>query len=124
MIRLVTAFLMLCLSLSAQAAKNPGESAQHCVTAIVSGDTLTLKNICSEKLFVLYCGDLKYSNRKCGSGKHGEYYTHSSNLNVGEESSIKINGRYQYASCKGNISFGNDGEYKDFSDGSFECLKR
>lgn len=109
---------------SGKRAKASGESAQSCVDARTNGDTLTFKNNCSEKVFVLWCGDLKYSKKKCGDGPSGGYYTQSTNIAPGKESTTQINGKYQYAACKGGISFGNDGKYKDYSDGTVTCLKR
>lgn len=107
-----------------QSKKLPGESAQSCVNARTNGDTLTFTNNCSEHVFVLWCGDLKYTKKKCGDGPSGGYYTQSENIPPGKESTTTINGQYHYAACKGGISFGNDGNYKDHSDGTITCLKR
>ncbi len=123
-LKLFLAVLLLALSVNAQA-RNPGESAQRCVSA--SSDSkgkVTFENNCGEKVFVLWCGDLKYSKQRCGDGPKGGFYTHSNNIPAGGEVTTVVNGRYRYAACKGGISFGNDGEYDDNPDGSYRCLKR
>lgn len=112
------------ISFNAYAARNPGQSAQNCVDASVSGSRLTFTNNCSAHVFVIYCGGLTYSKETCGSRGAGKFYTHSMNLNVGENHDVSIKGQYQWAACIGRISFGNDGEYKDFPDGSYQCLVR
>ena len=118
---LVAGLLLLAMGGVAEA-KNPGKSADRCVTA--SGVTIT--NNCSEQVFILWCGDLKYSNQRCGDGPKGGFYTHSDNLRPGQskELAIKPNGGYNYASCYGGISFGNDGEYRDYPNGNYDCLPR
>ena len=114
--------------------KNPGESANLCLTATSLGtekrgskDTnqIEITNNCGQDVFVLYCGDLWATSRRCGSSPKS-YYTHSSNLgpNKSTDFNVLANGSYQYAGCMGGISFGNDGEYRDEGSGSISCLPR
>lgn len=64
--------------------KNPGESAMQCVDISKNKDGRTVfKNICSEQIFVLYCGELTSSKGRCGDGPKGGYYTHSKILEPG-----------------------------------------
>jgi hypothetical protein len=107
---------------SASTTRKTGESAQNCVRASVSGETLTFQNSCGEHVFVIWCGDLKYSKKKCGD--NGMYYNMSANIETGGETTAQISGQYRYAACKGGISFGNDGNYRETSNGGVECLKR
>ena len=111
------------LSLNAYA-KNPGESAQSCVDASSGNGKVTFTNNCGERVFVIWCGDLKYSQKRCGDGPRGGFYTQSVNIDAGGTSTADINGQYHYADCKGSISFGNDGEYEDNANGGFRCLQR
>lgn len=124
MIRLASIIFIILISFNAHA-RNPGESAQNCVNASAKGDAVTFKNNCGEKIFVIWCGELKYSKKRCGDGPKGGFYTHSFNMEAGAKRDETImKGAWWYAACKGGISFGNDGEYKDYPDGSVECLKR
>ena len=117
------AVLLLAISFNAQA-KNPGESAQRCVDASSSNGKVTFTNNCGEKVFVIWCGDLTYSKKRCGDGPKGGFYTQSSNIDDGESKTTEIKGQYSYAACKGSISFGNDGEYEDNARGGYRCLPR
>lgn len=113
-------------------AKNPGESAMDCLEVKGSSDKVTFRNHCGGRIFVIWCGELKYSKKRCGDGpkKAGNgvatagFYTHSFNMDAATEREETIAGEYRYAACKGGISFGNDGEYRDDADGSFVCQKR
>ena len=107
---------------SAGSTRKAGESAQNCVRASVRGETLTFQNSCGEHVFVIWCGDLKYSKKKCGD--NGMYYNMSANIEAGGETTAQITGQYRYAACKGGISFGNDGSYRETGNGGVECLKR
>ena len=123
MIKKVLVALVLLLAMTGIAeAKNPGVSADKCVNA--SGTTIT--NNCSEQVFILWCGDLQYSNQRCGNGPKGGYYTHSDNLRPGQSKdlAVKPNGHFMYAACFGGISFGNSGEYRDYPNGNYDCLPR
>lgn len=102
---------------------NPGEDAQGCVEAHVSGDQLTFSNKCGEKVFVIWCGALKYTKKRCGDGPSGGFYTQSDNLAVGAEKTTTIAGEFSYGACKGGIGFGSD-EFSDSPNGSYKCLKR
>lgn len=90
-----------------------------------SGSTATLTNTCNQQIFVIWCGDQKWSNKRCGDGPNGAFYTHLDNLFPGKSLSIVLNdnGTYQYGACTGGISFGNAGEYKDFPNGGYSCFK-
>lgn len=118
----VLSILLLMAFESHALAKNPGRSASACVRA--NGSTVT--NNCSEKVFVIWCGDLKYSKKKCGDGPNGGFYTHSENLQPGQSKTLEIipGGTFKYASCIGSISFGNEGAYTDTSNGSYHCLPK
>ena len=120
--KIIAAFLLL-LGFSAHA-KNPGESAMHCVQALPGNGEVTIVNNCGEKVFVIYCGDLKYAKKRCGEGSNGGYYTHSQNIAAGTEGKIHVRGGYRYFSCKGAIGFGNGGTYRETSVDSVECLVR
>lgn len=116
-------------------AKNPGESAAECVTVSRGGDdnsAVTFTNRCNEKIFVLWCGQLKYSSKQCGEGpkdagkglSSAGFYTHSTNIEPGKSSTAHVKGQYHHAACKGGISFGNDGHYTDDAAGGYRCLKK
>ena len=64
----ILAVLLLTISFNAQA-KNPGESAQHCVDASSSNGKITFTNNCDEKVFVIWCGDLTYTKNDVGMGQ-------------------------------------------------------
>ncbi|MES3020696.1 MAG: hypothetical protein V4857_03825 [Pseudomonadota bacterium] len=121
--RLLIAALLFVLSFNVHA-KNPGEGAQSCVNASSSGGKVTFTNNCGVKVFVLWCGDLSYSKKKCGDGPKGGHYTQSANIDVGDESVATVKGHYEYNACKGSIGFGNDGYYEDSSSGAVRCLAR
>ncbi len=120
---LAAAALLMVVAVNAHA-RNPGESAQRCVDASEKNGRVTLTNTCNKQIFVLYCGDLKYSKKGCGEGPKGGFYTHSNNVQPGASTDFVVEGRYRYAACVGGISFGNSGEYEDFPNGSFRCLPR
>jgi hypothetical protein len=125
MIKFATTMLLLALSFGAHAARNPGESAQECVDVTKgAAGKVSFTNTCGEKIFVIWCGDLKYSKQRCGNGPKGGFYTHSANLAPGQSNDVAFDGRFSYAACKGGISFGNDGEYLDTPSGGIQCLKR
>ncbi|MBN1839453.1 MAG: hypothetical protein JW802_05355 [Campylobacterales bacterium] len=112
---------LLMVAFTSQAlAKNPGKSASSCVNVV--GTTIT--NNCSQNVFVIWCGDLKYSSKRCGDGPNGGFYTHSDNFKPGQSKTLEVKpGKtYRYASCFGKISFGNNGMYTDSPNGSYRCL--
>lgn len=122
-IKSFTFVMLLTLVFSSTAmAKNPGKSADYCVRSM--GTTIT--NYCSEKVFIIWCGDMQDSDQQCGSGPKGAYYTHSSNLNPGQREDLKIKprGNFEFASCFGVTSFGKDKEYKDMPNGDYQCLPK
>jgi hypothetical protein len=123
MIRLAAIIIFMAISFNAHA-KNPGESAVSCVDARSGDGKVTFRNTCNEQIFVIWCGDLKYTKKRCGDGPKGGFYTHSDNIGAGEEKEVAVDGNYRFAACKGGISFGNDGTYIDNPNGGFKCLKR
>ena len=116
-----TVCLLSCVNLFAQ---NPGTDASDCVRQSVNGYKVTLTNVCSEKIFVIYCGNLRWSNSGCGDYEGGGYYTHSNNIQPGGSTwfDLKDNGRYAYGACYGSISFGKKGYFEDYPNGNYECL--
>ncbi|QKO23273.1 hypothetical protein [Rhodoferax sp. BAB1] len=105
-------------------ARNPGENAQRCVDVSERNGRVTFTNTCNKQIFVIWCGDLKYTKKRCGDGPKGGFYTHSDNLRPGAEKEIVVEGQYRYAACVGGISFGNSGEYEDDARGRYRCLPR
>lgn len=104
-------------------ARNPGESAQHCVSARSDGKgKVTFTNRCSEKVFVMWCGELTYSKQRCGDAPDGGYYTHTDNIPAGQSRTTSIKGRFSYAACKGSVGFGKKGFWQDWPDGRYRCL--
>lgn len=100
-------------------------NAMRCVSAVRAGDTVTLKNNCGQQIFVIYCGQLKYSKSRCGDSKN--YFTHSRNSKPGEISEstdvhLVPNGTMEYGACFGGIGFTNDNDFKAYSNGTFECM--
>jgi hypothetical protein len=121
--RIVT-FVGMALSLHAgnASAANPGKSAMDCVSAARDKNDVVFTNNCGSKVFVVWCGEMKYSKQRCGDGPKGNsFYTHSNNIEAGK--SIRANGiqEYRYAACHGGIAFGKD-EIQDRPDGSFTCI--
>jgi hypothetical protein len=125
MIRLAGIIILLLISLNAYA-KNSGEDAQNCVSASNNNGEVTLQNNCGEKVFAIWCGDIKYTKKRCGDGPSGGFFTQSDNIGVGGTTTIHVkpDGNYSYGACKGSISFGNDGTFKDYPSGSYTCLER
>lgn len=120
---LAAAVILLGVSVSAHA-RNPGENAMRCVDVNEIGGRVTFTNTCNKQIFVIWCGELKYSKKRCGDGPKGGFYTHSTNLKPGDDNEVAVDGQYRYAACVGGISFGNSGEYEDDSRGRFRCLPR
>lgn len=107
----------------AQASGNTGRSAMDCVDARRDKGDIVFHNTCSHKIFVVWCGQLKYSKKRCGDGPAGNsYYTHSTNVSPGGTARASgVEGNYRYAACEGGIAFGKD-EIQDRPDGSFVCV--
>jgi hypothetical protein len=118
------AALLLAVTFHAQA-RNPGESASRCVTAQADGKGhVTFTNRCSEKIFVMWCGDLTHTKKRCGDAPDGGFYTHTGNVEAGQSYSTAVKGRFNYAACKGSVGFGKKGYWTDDPDGSYRCLKQ
>lgn len=119
-VRAVFTVTLSCIAGSADA------SVEHCVQiGNRSTDEVRFVNVCNEKIFVIYCGSLKYDKRHCGEGPGGGYHTHSFILQPNADRSIMVKGPYRYGVCAGGIDFGGRGKYYlDASDGTYECLAR
>jgi hypothetical protein len=103
---------------------NTGRKAMECVSVNREGKDVAFTNTCATPLFVVWCGDMKYTKQRCGDGPAGNsFYTHSNNVKPGETVYARAIGEYRYAACEGGISFGKD-EIKDQPDGSFVCIAR
>lgn len=116
--------LFFCVLFASQAsAANPGRDAQQCVSVDAKRGEVNFTNNCNEQIFILWCGDMKYSKERCGDGPKSSFFVFSNNLSPGRSSSIKIQdgGSYSWAACYGGISFGKEG-YEDYPDGSYKCL--
>lgn len=104
-----------------------GSSAANCVAQSRSGDKVMLTNNCGRNIFIIYCGELKYSNSRCGRDKN--YFTHSANSKPGEISQVwsttvvSPTSELRWGACFGQIGFGNDGDFQAWADGSYACLK-
>ncbi|GAA0831181.1 MULTISPECIES: hypothetical protein [Marinomonas] len=115
-------------SVNAQAA-NPGQSAERCLDVSTNSNrshNLIFKNRCSYQIFVVWCGDLKYSKKECGDGPRNTYYTQSANIRAyGEKATtLKSRGTYEYASCKGKIGFDSKGiEHSAYNNGRYRCTR-
>ncbi len=88
---------------------------------------MTLTNNCGRAIFMLACGDLKYTSRTCGNDTN--YFTQSTNsaptgISQTWVQPLKPGGRFFWGACVGGISFGNDGNFKAYSNGSYVCLKQ
>lgn len=102
--------------------KNTGKSAMQCVSVNQVKDDVQFTNTCDKQIFIVWCGDLKYTKQKCGDGPKGNsYYTHSNNIMPGQTISTSVTGQYKYAACEGGIAFGKD-EIQDRPDGGFTCI--
>ncbi|WP_152598769.1 hypothetical protein [Janthinobacterium sp. RA13] len=114
-------FLLLVLPMQAKAG-NPGNDASRCVSTSAEGEAIWFENTCQTDVFVMYCGELLYDKKTCGSLPGGGYFTHTKNLKPGARDSMKVKkgGSYRYGACVGGVGFGRDG-WIDKSDGSYEC---
>lgn len=117
---LMSAVTLLVCSSSAFA--NPGRPATVCLERSRSGDSVKFENTCGEKIFVMYCGDLKHSNQNCGDGPNGGYYTHTQNIAPYSSVTVQTKGKIYSGSCYGGVSFGKD-EFSDSPNGDFICKK-
>ncbi|MBK8063342.1 MAG: hypothetical protein IPK29_04130 [Betaproteobacteria bacterium] len=107
---------------TAPAAGNPGKSAMECVSAARDKNDVVFTNNCGSKVFVVWCGEMKYTKKRCGDGPSGNnFYTHSNNIEPGKSVRASAIQEYRYAACHGGIAFGKD-EIKDNPDGSFRCV--
>lgn len=120
--RYLLAMLLAFFATGASAAGNPGRSAMECVSASRDKQDIVFRNSCSYKVFVVWCGEQKYTKKKCGDGPAGNsFYTHSNNIEAGASTRASGIQAYRYAACEGGIGFGK-AEIKDSPDGSFQCV--
>lgn len=120
--RYLLAMLLAFFATGASAAGNPGRSAMECVSASRDKQDIVFRNSCNYKVFVVWCGEQKYTKKKCGDGPAGNsFYTHSNNIEAGASTRASGIQEYRYAACEGGIGFGK-AEIKDSSDGSFQCV--
>lgn len=129
-------YTVIALQLTIQdvnADENTGEDALHCLSVSEGsedsngGRSKLFTNNCEMNIFVIYCGNSLYGNDECGNGPDQGYFVYSQNLEPGmsyDSVAIKTGGQIHYGACVGGISFGNDGEFKDYPDGSYECLDK
>lgn len=124
MIRKALVLIILAICTISAFARNPGIDGSRCVSDSVDEHTVTLTNNCSEKVFVIWCGDLKYSKDNCGDYADGGFYTHSNNILPDSSISfeVKDGGSYTYGACMGGISFGKKGYFEDYPNGRYTCL--
>lgn len=120
--RYLLALLLALFATGASAAGNPGRSAMDCVSAARDKQDIVFRNSCNYKVFVVWCGEQKYTKKKCGDGPAGNsFYTHSNNIEAGSITRASGIQEYRYAACEGGIGFGKS-EIKDSPDGSFQCV--
>jgi len=120
-------FLGFTFNYTAHAGGNPGKAAMNCLSITKDNNSrkqtkIHLRNRCNQQIFYFYCGDLKYTRKRCGHTSN--YYTHSNNLKPGKKGSfvLRKGGSYRYGACIGGIGFSNGGTYKARG-GRFTCLK-
>lgn len=100
-----------------------GEKAEECVQTRFSesGNVYYWTNICDYRISILWCGDLEFSDKRCGDGGDGDgFFTRSSVLDPGDEEDEWITGDIVWGACKGNVGFGHD-RFDDSPDGSYVC---
>lgn len=102
--------------------ENTGRDAMRCLTITRDKEDLYFENTCSQPIFVVWCGDMKNTKRKCGDGPAGNnFYTESMNVPVGRRMKTYGVGSYKYAACEGSIGFRKK-EIQDRPDGTFTCI--
>lgn len=103
---------------------NTGRRAMQCVAVTRDKEDIIFTNTCNMQIFVVWCGDLKYTKKQCGDGPAGNaFYTQSVNIMPGDKQYARGVGNYHYAACEGGISFGKD-EIQDRPDGTFTCVPK
>lgn len=104
------------------ASGNPGEFAMDCVRATTVSDKVTFRNLCDKQIFIVWCGEVNGSDKRCGRGPRDQYYTDKANLHPFGRQVVTINGQYQYAACVGKINKITEGitAYSD-EKGDFSC---
>ncbi|MFO6424826.1 hypothetical protein [Motilimonas sp. KMU-193] len=123
----VFSLLTLAFPVASVHAGNPGKSAMECIKVLTNAqsmDNLVFENHCNHEVFVVWCGELKYSKKKCGEGSKNSFYTHSVNIEANKQASttIKSQGSFRYAACIGGIGFGSKGiDHPATAGGHFTC---
>jgi hypothetical protein len=128
---LITTIILLGVTISAHAQRNPGQSAMQCVDAKERGATnvdnakVFFTNTCNQDIFVIWCFTGTNDRARCGTQGKG-YYSMKKTLKPGETGDTlrPSSGSLRYAACVGQIGFGNDGHFEDDSNGGFRCLRR
>lgn len=106
---------------------NPGHSAMSCLNVSTNtneSNNLLFQNRCSYKVFVVWCGDLKDSDKGCGEGINNTYYTETANINPFDEKSTSLNNieAYEYAACIGSNGDNSEGiKHPAEDEGSYRC---
>lgn len=118
----VLGLLLAFFSPAASAATgNPGRDAKECVTESRENEDIIFSNRCSYRIFVVWCGDIKYTKKRCGDGPKGNsFYTQSNNIEPGKSTRAGGIREYRFAACEGAIGFGKEGII-DLPDGSYKC---
>ena len=131
--RLAGIMIFMLLSFNAFAGygpSNPGVSAEDCVSvsASESSGNLTIKNTCSEKVFVVWCASMPRDMERYSCGPkagNSRFYTETLNLNAGGEVTWNLTGEFHYAACKGLVPAGESTAqyYADDGKGGFQCKR-
>ncbi len=119
-VQIVFVVAITILGSSIVSAGNPGTQASSCISESNRNGNTVFENNCGEKAFVIYCGDLKYTKKKCGEGSG--YYTHSFNLESGARNEVATNGYIKWGACLGGVGFGRD-EFSDSRNGDYTCKR-
>ncbi len=139
MVKIISIAIALCvvgISFSSYA-KNPGKKAMDCVSSKLNKDfqktkkhdVWVLSNTCSYGIFVIFCGEMKYSDSKCGTHNRvkkdspAHFYTFSKNLKPGAnlKAYVNVRAQFKFGACKGQISRSPEADWSDNSQGSFSC---
>ena len=96
-------------------------SAEMCISSNSTQNGVAVHNGCDTNVFILWCGELKYSDKRCGDGSNGRYFTHSDNIKPGGTKHIDTKGSVKVVGCKGRIGFGPDGPFEDVGGGQIIC---
>lgn len=106
-------------------AMNPGIDANKCIDTRADGHVVTLTNNCVENVYVFFCGDIKFSQERCGSLTRNAFYTHINNLKPFGKIIFELeqSGIYFYGACFGVAQTPQDA-FEDYPNGDYKCLRR